>query len=120
MKRVLLPAVILALLAPVALCDAPATPAKTPPIPAGAKFLQDVPYVTGPGAHERQKLDIVTIPSAKPAPLIVWVHGGGWIAGSKNILRVVNFTRDGYAVAAINYRLAQHAPFPAQIEDCKS
>ena len=26
----------------------------------------------------------------------------------------------GYAVAAINYRLSQHAVFPAQIEDCKA
>src|SRR4029077_13513800 len=28
--------------------------------------------------------------------------------------------RRGYAVASINYRLSQHAPFPAQIEDCKA
>jgi acetyl esterase/lipase len=120
MKRIVLPAIFLALISSTALCDTPATQAKLPPIPQGAKLLRDVPYVTGPNAHERQKLDIITIPSAKPAPLIVWVHGGGWIAGSKNILRVVNFTRDGYAVAAINYRLSLHAPFPAQIEDCKS
>ena len=26
----------------------------------------------------------------------------------------------GYAVANINYRLSQHAVFPAQIEDCKA
>jgi acetyl esterase/lipase len=28
--------------------------------------------------------------------------------------------KDGYAVASINYRLSQHAIFPAQIEDCKA
>jgi acetyl esterase/lipase len=120
MRRNILPAILLALFTSTALCDAPATRSKVPPIPAGAKLLRDIPYVTGPGDHDRQKLDIITLATEKPAPLIVWVHGGGWITGSKNILRVVNFTREGYAVAAINYRLSLHAPFPAQIEDCKS
>jgi len=32
----------------------------------------------------------------------------------------VRFVRDGYAVASINYRLSQHAIFPAQIQDCKA
>ena len=30
------------------------------------------------------------------------------------------FATKGYAVASINYRLSQHAVFPAQIEDCKA
>jgi len=32
----------------------------------------------------------------------------------------VRLTAKGYAVASINYRLSQHAVFPAQIEDCKA
>jgi acetyl esterase/lipase len=32
----------------------------------------------------------------------------------------MQFLRRGYAVASINYRLSQHAPFPAQIHDCKA
>jgi len=90
----------------------------TPPIPPGTKLLRDIPYVKNGG--ERQQLDIITLTTPKPAPLIVWIHGGGWVGGSKSILRVLNFAREGYAVAAINYRFAQQAVFPAQIEDCKS
>ena len=53
-------------------------------------------------------------------PVIVWVHGGAWWAGSKTFCPAVWMVRRGYAVASINYRLSQHAPFPAQIHDCKA
>jgi acetyl esterase/lipase len=83
--------------------------------------LRDLAYV--PGGHERQKLDLYlptqTGPSSK-RPLIVWVHGGAWLGGSKNPCPALRFVSRGYAVASINYRLSQHALFPAQIEDCKA
>jgi acetyl esterase/lipase len=83
--------------------------------------LRDIEYV--PGGHERQKLDLY-LPKGAPAagarPLIVWVHGGAWLTGSKEGCPAVRFTHDGYAVASINYRLSQHAIFPAQIQDCKA
>ena len=53
-------------------------------------------------------------------PVIVWVHGGAWLAGSKEQCPAVRFVRKGYAAASVNYRLSQHAKFPAQIEDCKA
>jgi acetyl esterase/lipase len=59
-------------------------------------------------------------PDQKPLPLIVWVHGGAWRAGSKNNPRAKGFTNQGYAVASINYRLSQEAKYPAQIHDCKA
>jgi acetyl esterase/lipase len=90
----------------------------TIPLPEGAKLLKDIPYVTN--GHERQKLDIATIKSDKPVPLIVWIHGGGWFQGNKSVARAAPFLKEGYAVAAINYRLSQHAVFPAQLEDCKA
>jgi acetyl esterase/lipase len=40
--------------------------------------------------------------------------------GSKNDGVPTAYLADGYAVASLNYRLSQHAPFPAQIEDCKA
>ena len=40
--------------------------------------------------------------------------------GSKDGCPAVPLTTKGYAVASINYRLSQHAVFPAQIEDCKA
>jgi acetyl esterase/lipase len=83
--------------------------------------LRDLEYV--PGGHERQKLDLYLPKEADPngpRPLLVWVHGGAWLGGSKNPCPAVHFVKEGYAVASINYRLSQHALFPAQIQDCKA
>lgn len=90
-----------------------------PAIPPGTRVERDLPYV--PGGHERQKLDLYLPPEAKgPLPVIVWIHGGAWLAGSKEQCPALPFVTKGYAVASINYRLSQHATFPAQIEDCKA
>jgi acetyl esterase/lipase len=55
-----------------------------------------------------------------PYPTVVWVHGGGWIGGSKEPCPLVSMTTSGYAVASVEYRLSTEAAFPAQIEDCKA
>ena len=80
---------------------------------------QDLEYVEG--GHERNRLDLYLPEKAEDRlPLIVWIHGGAWYAGSKEGCPAVPFAAKGYAVASINYRLSQHAIFPAQIEDCKA
>jgi acetyl esterase/lipase len=88
------------------------------PLPEGTRVMRDLPYVTG--GHERQKLDLYLPASGAKWPLIVAVHGGAWMAGSKESEPAGIFVARGFAVAAINYRLSQHAIFPAQIEDCKA
>ncbi|GBD36371.1 Carboxylesterase NlhH [bacterium HR36] len=92
---------------------------KPPAVPAGTQVLRDLAYV--PNGHERQKLDLyLPKEGARPLPLVVWIHGGGWRAGSKEGVPLLWLLERGYAVASVNYRLSQHAPFPAQIYDCKA
>jgi acetyl esterase/lipase len=63
-----------------------------------------------------------------PHPLIVWVHGGGWIYGSRRRLPPhlhENGVHDqmlgaGYAVASVDYRLAREAGFPGMLLDLKA
>lgn len=90
-------------------------------VPEGTLIYRDLAYVTD--GHERQKLDLY-LPGPNegdaPLPLIVWVHGGAWLAGSKENCPSIRFLKEGYTAASINYRLSQHAIFPAQIEDCKA
>jgi acetyl esterase/lipase len=87
--------------------------------PAGGRVFKDLAYVE-PG-HERQRLDLYLPPAGdRPTPVIVWVHGGGWAGGSKARTPASRMVQAGFAVAAINYRLSQHAIFPAQIHDCKA
>ncbi len=52
-------------------------------------------------------------------PLVVVVHGGSWHGGNKEQLPALNrhLAREGYAVAAINYRHAPKFRSPAAVED---
>jgi arylformamidase len=55
------------------------------------------------------------------APLIVFVHGGGWKRGDKDnatgAAKVEHFTGEGYAFASINYRLVPGASVEQQAQD---
>jgi acetyl esterase/lipase len=79
-------------------------------------------YAKIPG--EDLQLDIYYPRAAPPPggyPLIIWIHGGGWILGSKRQdVFVRHFPRYGYAIASLEYRLAAGAPFPAQIRDVRT
>ncbi len=105
-------------------CHAQAeVPAKSKPVielPAGITWDFDVPYIAG--GDPAQRLDIY-YPSQKPIgrlPLIVHIHGGGWMGGSKYPCDVRRMTTQGYVVASIEYRFSQVAKFPAQIQDCQA
>ena len=88
-------------------------------VPEGVQVLRDLAYVEG--GHERNRLDLyLPEKSEGRLPLVVWIHGGAWMTGSKDSCPAVPLATKGYAVASINYRLSQHAVFPAQIEDCKA
>ena len=72
------------------------------------------------GPHERNVLDLWKARADRPAPLVIFIHGGGFRAGDKSALNPVllDLCLDaGISVAAINYRLSQHAPYPAPMHD---
>src|SRR5215471_9826848 len=63
-----------------------------------------------------QKLDLYlppTEPGATPkaVPLVIEIHGGGWVGGTKegSQLQVLPYLEMGYAVANVEYRLAKSA-----------
>jgi acetyl esterase/lipase len=116
MNRLLSP-IALVVLAVTAAQTTAQTKGKGPKLPEGTTEHRDLRY----GEHkERNTLDLFVPKSDKPLPLIIWVHGGAWQSGSKaGNNPALQFLAKGYAVAAINYRLSQHAIYPAQIQDCK-
>jgi acetyl esterase/lipase len=87
-------------------------------LPERTEVHWDLAYVTH--GHPRQKLDLYVPGVDGPAPLVVYIHGGAFRAGDKAQHPPLEYLAEGYALAAINYRLSQHALFPAQIEDCKA
>jgi acetyl esterase len=74
------------------------------------------------GPHPRNVLDFWQAKSEKPTPLVVYIHGGGFRAGSKDSLpaRTLRTLLDaGISVAAINYRYATQGPLPASHHDAR-
>jgi acetyl esterase/lipase len=67
------------------------------------------------------KLDLFLPPGAGPFPVVMWIHGGAWEMGDKaRYTHMMFLLRRGFAVANIEYRFSQVAPFPAQLDDCES
>lgn len=58
----------------------------------------------------------------KPQPLVIWVHGGGWKGGTKNLglIKIAGLLEKGFSVASVEYRLSGEAKFPAAVTDCKA
>ena len=56
-----------------------------------------------------------------PMPTVIFIHGGGWVQGTKegSLLRALPYIAMGYAVVNVEYRLANVSLAPAAIEDCR-
>src|SRR5262245_52571638 len=77
-----------------------------------AKFpvekVKDVAYDSSPTADPvRHKLDLYLPKGAKSFPVMVFVHGGAWKSGNKNLYEPLGetFAKQGIGTAVINYRL---------------
>lgn len=71
------------------------------------------------GPHERNVLDFSQAKGDGPRPLLVFIHGGGWVGGDKSI-NAKSFQRYldiGISCASINYRLTPGNPLPAPVHD---
>jgi acetyl esterase/lipase len=75
-------------------------------------------------ASSAQKLDLYLPKNDGIFPLVIMVHGGGFMFGDKadgaGLTGVDQLLAAGYAVASINYRLSGEAKYPAQIHDVKA
>jgi acetyl esterase/lipase len=67
-------------------------------------------------------LDLYLPLAPGPHPLVVVVHGGGWCSGDRRELPAFNrwLAGRGYAVAALDYRLAPGWTYPAPLEDVQA
>jgi acetyl esterase len=64
--------------------------------------------------------DVLVPDRAGPHPVLVYLHGGGWVAGSPKTHHKLGlrFAEAGYLVVNVDYRLAPEAPFPGPFDDC--
>lgn len=90
--------------------------AKQAPKPKIAPTLANVPY----GTHERQVLDFYKAASERPAPLLFFIHGGGWVNGDKANPGELSACLDaGISVVSINYRYSYQAQLAAVMPPVK-
>jgi acetyl esterase/lipase len=97
-----------------------ASAAEPAPQAASMRVERNIPYVEN--GHPNQVLDLFLPkqPSDKPLPLMIWIHGGAWMAGSQANPPVLYLVNKGFAVASIQHRFSSHAIWPAQAYDCKA
>jgi len=83
--------------------------------------IQDLSYAD---VSQSQKLDLYLPPGKGPFPLVLIIHGGGFISGDKanpnEVERAQLLVQNGFAAASVNYRLSDEAIYPAQIQDVKT
>ncbi|MET1072978.1 MAG: transketolase C-terminal domain-containing protein, partial [Umezawaea sp.] len=94
------------------------TPAIT--LPAGARLERDVAY----GSDPAQRLDVYRPASiaAGGAPIILFLHGGGWRRGDKGMAQMVrnkapHWLGKGFVFASANYRMLPDANAVQQADD---
>lgn len=76
---------------------------------------------TGPAGTRDLHLDVYQVASSKPTPVVIQIHGGGWIRGDRpsSSRSFGPFFAAGASVVAVQYRNAIDAPAPAAIEDVR-
>lgn len=88
-------------------------------MPKVTKVQRNVPFFTRD--KKILRMDIFLAENKEPAPVIMMIHGGGFVGGDKRqIERSCRFfSRQGFVVFNINYRLAPEHAYPIAIHDCE-
>jgi len=90
------------------------------PAPQGQAVYRDIVYLDAPDADPKlNALDIYLPVGASNAPVLVFVHGGGWTQGDKSAVdsKPEAFNASGYVFVSINYRLAPAVQHPVYVQD---
>ncbi|MBI1309686.1 alpha/beta hydrolase fold domain-containing protein [bacterium] len=93
------------------------------PIITLSSFAQDATYrdIAYDDDDPAQRVDVYLAKSDKPTPAMIFIHGGGWRAGSKsNVPRwLKRFVAEGQlSLVSVEYRFTNVKTHPAQVDDC--
>ena len=89
-----------------------------PAVPENIEEIKDIEYKNING--KSLQLDIYRPKNLdKPAPLLVFIHGGSWKSGKRSdyLVYLVSYAQKGYITATVSYRLLRDGPYTACIED---
>lgn len=73
----------------------------------------------GPLAAQQVNVIVPEERGTSPRPVLVFIHGGGWHSGSPGDYSFVGrqFTREGYVVVLLGYRLGPEGRYPRMLQD---
>lgn len=84
-------------------------------------MIRNITYCRDLGVPQQLDLLYPKVAVTYPRPVVLWVHGGTWVTGSKDDARsmpyVQGLRKAGFIVASMNYSLAPARMFPAQTQD---
>lgn len=83
------------------------------------RVAPNITYLVADGYES--KLDVMTPRGQNAVPTLIYIHGGGWVGGTKesNVLRTLPYLEMGWAVVNVEYRLGRNALAPGAVEDCR-
>ena len=83
------------------------------------RVAPNITYLTASGYES--KLDVMTPRGQGPVPTLIYIHGGGWVGGTKeaSVLRALPYLEMGWAVVNVEYRMARNELAPGAVEDCR-
>lgn len=84
------------------------------------RIEKDAVYATVNGRALHVDLYVPQFKGPAKPPLVVWIHGGGWVGGNKANPPLMFMVNQGFALASVEYRFSNVAIYPAQIHDCKA
>ncbi len=89
-----------------------------PEVPESVKEFKNIEYKSVNG--KSLQLDLYKLKELdEPAPLIVFIHGGGWKSGKRSdyLCYLVDYAEKGYVTATVSYRLVRDSIYPACVDD---
>lgn len=96
------------------------TPTAQTPAPREEAVYKDIVYLDSPEADLKlNALDIYVPEGAANAPVLIFVHGGGWSIGDKSGVdaKPQAFNDAGYIFVSVNYRLSPAVIHPVHVQD---
>lgn len=95
-------------------------------LPQGIEYLPDVEYASVMG-YRPLTLDLYLPADKTPKPVVIYIHGGGFETGSKQMPKtpagdwpMVTLASRGYVVVGVAYRMSGEAKFPVAVQDVKA
>jgi len=85
------------------------------------RSVQNITYLTANNWDAKLDVYVPRTTTASPNPTLIYIHGGGWVGGSKegSFSAFLPYLEMGWSVVNVEYRLARVSLAPAAVEDCR-